>query len=131
MVNRMSDLVLHGGRDEGLEERLEERLDVVFGALADRSRRTMVRRLAEVGELPVGDAAAELDLSPAGVSKHVKVLEAAGVVRRRVDGRRHLLSLEAEPLLLAEDWIDRYRTLWTTSLDRLAALAAELELDHD
>jgi DNA-binding transcriptional ArsR family regulator len=107
----------------------DERLDDVFGALADRSRRTMVRRLAEVGELPVGDAAAELDLSPAGVSKHVKVLESAGLVRRRVDGRRHLLSLESEPLLLAEDWIDRYRTLWTTSIDRLAALAADLEND--
>jgi DNA-binding transcriptional ArsR family regulator len=110
----------------------ERRLDVVFGALADPSRRSMVRRLAEVGELPVGDAAADLDLSPAGVSKHVKVLESAGLVRRRVDGRQHLLSLESEPLLLAEDWIDRYRTLWSTSLDRLAALAAELEDDdHD
>lgn len=121
MVNRATQLVAD-----------EDRLDVVFGALADRSRRSVVRRLAEVGELPVGDAAAGLDLSPAGVSKHVKVLESAGLVRRRVDGRRHLLSLESEPLLLAEDWIDRYRTLWSTSIDRLAALAAELEHhDHD
>jgi DNA-binding transcriptional ArsR family regulator len=118
MVNQRSALLVD-----------EEWLDVVFGALADRSRRSVVRRLAEAGELPVGDAAADLDLSPAGVSKHVKVLESAGLVRRRVDGRQHLLSLESEPLLLAEDWIDRYHQLWSTSMDRLAALAAELEDD--
>jgi DNA-binding transcriptional ArsR family regulator len=105
----------------------EWELDVLFGALSDRSRRTMVRRLAESGELSVGDASSALDLSPASVSKHVKVLETAGLVHRRVEGRQHLLSLESSRLLLAEDWIDRYRTLWTTSLDRLAALAAELE----
>lgn len=107
-------------------------LDRVFTALADRSRRAIVATLAAGGELSVGEASARLDLSPAGVTKHVKVLEAAGLVTRRLDGRRHLLSLEADRLLLAEDWLDRYRTLWTASLSRLAALAAELEaLDGD
>jgi DNA-binding transcriptional ArsR family regulator len=61
----------------------------------------------------------------------VKVLEQAGLVRRRLEGRRHLLSLEADHLLLAEDWIDRYRTFWTSSLARLADLAAELEQGDD
>lgn len=102
-------------------------LDRVFAALADGSRRTIVAQLAERGELSVGDASAGLDLSPAGVTKHVKVLEDAGLVRRRLDGRRHLLSLESDRLLLAEDWIDRYRTIWSQSLTRLAALATDLE----
>jgi DNA-binding transcriptional ArsR family regulator len=109
----------------------EESLDAVFAALSDRSRRAMVRRLAESGELSVGDASDGLDLSPAAVSKHVKALESAGLVRRRLAGRRHLLSLESEPFLLAEDWIDRYHTLWTSSLGRLAELAAELEENPD
>jgi DNA-binding transcriptional ArsR family regulator len=109
----------------------EDELDALFGALADASRRTIVRRLAEGGELSIGVASDGLGLSPAAVTKHVKVLESAGLLRRRVDGRQHLLSLESESLLLAEDWIDRYRTLWTTSIDRLAALAAELEAGHD
>ncbi len=57
----------------------------------------------------------------------VRVLEDAGLVSRRLDGRRHVLSLESDRLLLAEDWIDRYRRMWTRSADRLARLAAELE----
>lgn len=102
-------------------------LDRIFMALADSSRRSMVAQLAEHGELSIGDASAGLALSPAGITKHVKVLEDAGLVARRVDGRRHVLRLESERLLLAEDWIDRYRTIWTTSLSRLADLAAQLE----
>jgi DNA-binding transcriptional ArsR family regulator len=102
-------------------------LDRVFMALADSSRRRMVVELAEHGELSIGVASDDLDLSPAAITKHVKVLESAGLVRRRLDGRRHVLSLESDRLLLAEDWIDRYRTLWTSSLGRLARLAEELE----
>jgi DNA-binding transcriptional ArsR family regulator len=75
----------------------------------------------------VSEASAGLELSPAGVSKHLKVLEDAGVISRRLDGRRHVLSLESERLLLAQDWIERYRATWSSSLDRLARLAAELE----
>jgi DNA-binding transcriptional ArsR family regulator len=108
-----------------------EALDRIFMALGDRSRRSIVARLAVAGELSVGEASAEVSLSPAGVAKHVKVLEQAGLVRRRLEGRRHLLSLEADHLLLAEDWIDRYRTFWTSSLARLADLAAELEQGED
>jgi DNA-binding transcriptional ArsR family regulator len=102
-------------------------LDRTFLALADASRRAIVARLAAAGELSVGDASADLALSPAGVSKHVKVLEEAGLIRRRHEGRRHLLSLEGDQLLLAQDWIDRYRTTWTQSLGRLSELAAQLE----
>lgn len=102
-------------------------LDRVFAALADPSRRRIVATLAARGESSIGDASTGLALSPAGVTKHVKVLEDAGLVSRRLDGRRHLLSLESERLLLAEDWIDRYHTTWTESLGRLADLARELE----
>jgi len=104
-----------------------ERLDQVFKALADSSRRSIVAQLATRGALSVSEASEDLELSPAGVSKHLKVLEDAGVITRRLDGRRHLLSLESDRLLLAQDWIDRYRTTWTSSLERLARLAAELE----
>jgi len=104
-----------------------ERLDRVFKALSDRSRRSIVARLAERGSLSVREASEQLDLSPAAVSKHLKVLEDAGLIDRRLDGRRHVLSLESARLLLAEDWIDRYRTTWAASLDRLARLAVELE----
>ena len=102
-------------------------LDAVFLALADTSRRSILTELAQRGTLSVGDASADLDLSPAGISKHVKVLEDAGLLTRRHQGRRHLLSLESQRLLLAEDWIERYRTLWHQSLTRLAALAADLD----
>ncbi len=109
----------------------ETELDRVFMALADESRRSIVRRLAENGELSIGEASEDLTLSPAGITKHVKVLEDAGLVVRRVEGRRHLLSLESRRLLLAEDWIDRYRSFWSDSLARMASLAAELEQGGD
>lgn len=102
-------------------------LDRVFLALADPSRRSIVAQLAQRGELGVREASSELELSPASVTKHVKTLEEAGLVARRLDGRRHVLSLESERLLLATDWIDRYRTMWTESVNRLASLAAEIE----
>ncbi len=106
---------------------LPANLDAVFLALGDASRRAILTRLAARGTLSVGDASAGLELSPAGISKHIKVLENAGLVTRRHEGRRHLLSLESRRLLLAEDWIERYRTMWTQSLTRLAALAADLD----
>ncbi len=101
--------------------------DLVFLALADESRRSILAQLAEHGSLSIGEASSNLTLSPAGITKHVKVLEGAGLLTRRLDGRRHILSLESERLLLATDWIDRYRRMWTQSVDRLAALAAEIE----
>ncbi len=102
-------------------------LDRVFLALGDPSRRHILGQLAERGSLGVGEASTGLALSPAGITKHVKVLEDAGLLSRRLDGRRHVLSLESDRLLLAEDWIDRYRSLWTQSLARLESLAAEIE----
>ena len=102
-------------------------LDGIFGALSDPSRRHIVTRLAEHGTMAIGDAADGLDLSPAAISKHVRVLEDAGMVRREVVGRRHLLALEEQSMLLASDWIVRYRSMWKSSLQRLADAVRDIE----
>lgn len=114
----------HVANSEALSDDL---LDRLFLALGDASRRSIVAQLGERGALSVSEASAQLLLSPAGITKHVRVLEDAGLVTRRLEGRRHVLSLEAQRLLLAEDWIERYREMWTHSLARLATLAAELD----
>jgi DNA-binding transcriptional ArsR family regulator len=100
-------------------------LDTVFHALADPTRRAMLRRLAD-GERGIGDLAAPFSMSIAGASKHVRILERAGLVRREVRGRTHVCSLEAGPLAAADEWLSFYQRFWTERLDALeAALAAE------
>jgi DNA-binding transcriptional ArsR family regulator len=96
-------------------------LDVVFHALSDGTRRGMLRRLAD-GERSVGDLAAPFDMSFAGASKHVKVLEQAGLVRRRIAGRTHFCRLEASRMKEAQDWLRYYERFWTSRLDVLEDL---------
>ncbi|HWK15355.1 MAG TPA: metalloregulator ArsR/SmtB family transcription factor [Rhizobiaceae bacterium] len=96
-------------------------LDLIFRALSDSTRRAMVARLAE-GERSVGDLALPFAMSLAGASKHVKVLEEAGLVRRSVRGRTHICRLEAQRLAEADEWLRRYERFWTKSLDTLEAL---------
>jgi DNA-binding transcriptional ArsR family regulator len=96
-------------------------LDAVFGALADPTRRAMLRTLA-AGEHPIGELAAPFQMSFAAASKHVKVLEGAGLVQRRVQGRRHLCRIQPAPLAAADEWLRFYRRLWTEQFDRLDAL---------
>jgi DNA-binding transcriptional ArsR family regulator len=86
--------------------------------LANDTRRAIVGRLLE-GEARVTEVAAPFDISLAAVSKHVVVLERAGLVRRRVEGRTHWLSLEPLPLIEAEAWIERSRSFWRGRLDAL------------
>ena len=97
------------------------RLDAVFHALGDTTRRRMLRSLAE-GERSVGELAAPFAMSLAAASKHVKALERAGLVRRRVMGRTHVCSLEALPLEGAHDWIGFYQRFWSGRLDILEGL---------
>ncbi len=97
-------------------------LDQVYGAIADPIRRAILGILAE-GEVNVGSLAERFPISLNGVSKHVKVLERAGLVERTVRGREHRLRLNAEPLREASLWLEHYRTFWDT---RLAALEAFL-----
>ena len=85
--------------------------DAVFHALAHGARRDMVDRLAG-GELTVGELAEPLAMSLAAASKHVKVLEGAGLVRRTVEGRRHVCRLEPAPLATASAWLNHYERFW-------------------
>src|SRR6185295_15880404 len=98
----------------------EPMLDHVYGALADPTRRAILGILAK-GEANVGSLAERFPISLNGVSKHVKVLERAGLVERTVEGREHRLRLNAEPLREAAMWLDDYRAFWDA---RLAALEA-------
>ena len=100
-------------------------LDDTLVALADETRRSILKRLAG-GDARVTEIAAPFDISLNSVSKHIRILERAGLVRRRVEGRDHFLSLDAAPLDSAAAWMLRERAAWTTRLDKLeAALRAE------
>lgn len=97
-------------------QRHEERLDAVFHALADPTRRGMLHSLAG-GERSIGELAAPFRMSFAGASKHVKVMEKAGLVHRTVEGRTHRCQLAPEPLAGALDWLRFYERFWTDSLE--------------
>jgi DNA-binding transcriptional ArsR family regulator len=99
----------------------KERLDTTFRALADPTRRGMLASLA-LGAKSIGELAEPFDMSFAGASKHVKVLEDAGLIARRKVGRTHLISIEARPLEEAERWLRQWERFWSASLDRLQAL---------
>lgn len=98
-----------------------EGLDGVFHALSDSTRRAMLRQLAE-GECTVTELAAPHPISLAASSKHVQVLERAGLVRRTVRGRRHVCRLEPRPLAEADGWLRYYEQHWSERLDRLESL---------
>ena len=100
-------------------------LDDTLVALADETRRDILKRLS-AGDARVTELASPYDISLNSVSKHIRILERAGLVRRRVAGREHILSLDPEPLDAAAAWMARERAAWTTRLDKLeAALRAE------
>ena len=101
-------------------------LDQVYGAIADPTRRAILGILAE-GEVNVGSLAERFPISLNGVSKHVKVLERAGLVERTVRGREHRLRLNAEPLREASMWLEHYRTFWDTRLTALEAFLLKKE----
>ena len=94
------------------------RLDTIFHALGDTTRRAMLGELA-AGERTVGELAEPFAMSLAAASKHIKVLEAAGLVRRDIRGRTHVCSLDPVPLMRADQWIGIYRRFWTDRLDLL------------
>jgi DNA-binding transcriptional ArsR family regulator len=103
-----------------------EQLDTVFHAMADPTRRRMLRALAG-GEHTVGELAAPHPISLAAASKHVRVLERAGLVRRTVHGRRHVCRLEPAPLAAATEHLRFFERYWTTRLDALEAYATGSE----
>jgi len=108
-------------------------LDRTFGALADPTRRRILAQLAK-GEKCVTDLARPHAMSLAAVSKHLIVLEKAGLVKRRRDGRVHSLTLEAKPMQEAQAWINRYREFWEGNLDQFEKYLDKLqtkETKHD
>ena len=103
----------------------EDRLSRVFSALADPTRRDMVSRLCE-GDATVGELAAPYDVSLQAVSKHLKVLEGAGLVTRSRDAQRRPVHLEAEVFDLMTKWIERYRQRAEERFGRLDAVLAQM-----
>jgi DNA-binding transcriptional ArsR family regulator len=104
-------------------------LDRVFQALAHPVRRAMLGRLAQ-GERNLSELAAPLRMSFPAASKHVRVLERARLVRRRVVGRTHLCRIEGKPLAEANGWLEKYRRIWEPNFERLDSLLEELK-SHD
>ncbi len=98
-----------------------QQLDAIFGALADDTRRQILQILA-LGERSIGELAAPFRMSFAGASKHIRVLERAGLVRRRVEGRTHICALEAARLAEAQRWIRNQEQLWNQRLKVLDTL---------
>jgi DNA-binding transcriptional ArsR family regulator len=102
------------------------RLDATFMALADPTRRAILARLA-LGEASVSELNEPFDMSQPAISKHLKVLERAGLVSIGQDGPRRPRRLEAEPLKKAEAWIERHREIWEANYARLDALLTALQ----
>lgn len=109
-----------------MRARTNDHLDETLLALADATRRAILQRLSR-GETRVTDLAAPVDMSLNGVSKHIRILERARLVNRRVLGREHLLSLNARPLDEVAKWIDTNRTAWKARLARLERVLDEEE----
>ncbi len=101
-------------------------LDTLFSALADPTRRAILERLAE-GELTVTELAEPFDMSLPAISKHLRVLERAGLLVQEKDGRIRRCQLVAEPMQDAAAWLDRYRQFWETQFDALADFLARTE----
>ena len=97
----------------------DDTLDATFAALADTTRRAILTRLSE-GEATVGELAAPFEVTLPAVSKHLRVLERAGMLKQERDGRVRRCQLDAAPMREATAWIDRYRQYWQGQLDALA-----------
>src|SRR5579884_4504040 len=105
-----------------------DQLSAVFGALADPTRRAILARLTK-GDATVAELAAPFRVSQPAISRHLKVLEQAGLISRRRRATARLSHLEAEPLREATAWLARYRDYWDESYDRLDGLLAALQED--
>ena len=101
-------------------------LDATFAALADPTRRAILARLAD-GDATVTELAAPFDMSQPAISKHLKVLERAGLITRSREAQRRPRKLEPRPLAEATEWIERYRKIWEANYRRLDAVLQELK----
>src|SRR4249920_1002928 len=103
-----------------------ERLNATFAALADPTRRAILTRLA-AGEASVMDLARPFDMSQPAISKHLKVLERAGLISRGRDAQRRPCRIEAKPLAEADEWLENYRQIWEANFQRLDDLLDEMK----
>jgi DNA-binding transcriptional ArsR family regulator len=102
------------------------RLDTTFAALANPTRRAILARLA-TGEVSVSELASPFSMSQPAISRHLKVLEQAGLISTGTDAQRRPRRLEAQPLAEATAWLERYREFWATSFDRLDHVLDEMK----
>lgn len=112
----------------GYQQASPARLDATFAALADPTRRAILTRLA-AGEASVGELAQPFAMSQPAISKHLKVLERAGLVTRGKDAQRRPVRLEAAPLAQANSWLEEYRRIWEANFGRLDALLDRMMSD--
>ena len=105
---------------------LPPNLDAVFAALADPTRRAILSRLAD-GEASVNEIAAPFEISQPAVSKHLKVLERAGLVERDIEQQRRPARLKAEPMTAAVSWLEEFRQFWGTSFDQLDDVLTQMK----
>jgi DNA-binding transcriptional ArsR family regulator len=113
----------------GYEQMTPDHLDATFAALADPTRRAILARLAS-GEASVMELAEPFAMSQPAISKHLKVLERAGLISRGQDAQRRPRRLEARPLAEANEWLEGYRRLWEGNFQRLDALLDELKIQE-
>lgn len=104
-------------------------LDLVFHALSDPTRRAILMNLSDA-DLTISEIAEPFDMSLPGVSKHIRVMERAGLISRRVDGRTHTCRLERSPLMDAREWITFYTRFWNEKLDNLEQYASKEKGDQ-
>jgi DNA-binding transcriptional ArsR family regulator len=105
-----------------------KRLDATFAALADPTRRAILARLAS-GEASVNDLAKPFKMSQPAISKHLRVLENAGLISKGLDKQRRPRRIEAAPLKVANEWIERYRQFWEGLYDNLDSLLEEMMIE--
>ena len=113
----------------GYSQITPDHLDATFAALADPTRRAILARLAS-GEASVLELAEPFAMSQPAISKHLKVLERAGLISRGRDAQRRPCRLEARPLAEATEWLERYRQFWDASFQRLDALLDEMKAER-
>jgi DNA-binding transcriptional ArsR family regulator len=107
-----------------------QNLDAIFAALADPTRRSILSRLA-AGEASVNEIAAPFGISQPAVSKHLKVLERAGLIERDIDKQRRPARLKAEPMAAAVSWLGEFKQFWSSSFDQLDGLLEVLKKNRD
>jgi len=113
----------------GYDMTTTDRLDATFAALADPTRRAILARLA-TGEASVNELAEPFAMSQPAISKHLKVLERAGLITRGRDAQRRPCRIEAQPLAEANEWLERYRRIWEGNFQRLDAVLEELKAEE-